>query len=298
MRSPGRTSLAGLAVLALCVGAAPAPVPSAAPPPSASAAPTAAPSPAPAPSGSSFPAPSGPPVAAPSGSPGAAPSGSPGAVPRAPSPRPSSRSTSKPGASPAPSAAPKTSLETPFYKVETDEITYKGNGDFTMPHKVTFSRPGSDGTADRGEGNDKRGTVSLFGNVVLHDNGNAPEANSDDEYAKGGPSTLTCDQLDVDSKTKIYTAIGHVHFEQGARKADAQRGVLNRNTGMLRLEGNVKTVDGESSLAAENVDYNLNTKRVEANGKPIVMKQPVPTPEPGSATPSPKPKKRRIPLPI
>jgi lipopolysaccharide export system protein LptA len=219
-------------------------------------------------------------------------------VPRAPSPRPSSRSTSKPGASPAPSAAPKTSLETPFYKVETDEITYKGNGDFTMPHKVTFSRPGSDGTADRGEGNDKRGTVSLFGNVVLHDNGNAPEANSDDEYAKGGPSTLTCDQLDVDSKTKIYTAIGHVHFEQGARKADAQRGVLNRNTGMLRLEGNVKTVDGESSLAAENVDYNLNTKRVEANGKPIVMKQPVPTPEPGSATPSPKPKKRRIPLPI
>ena len=259
MRSAARTSLAGLALIALCAGVAPSPP--------ASVAPAASPSPA----ASSTPAP--------------APSATP-------------RSKRKPGASPAPTAAPKTSLETPYYKVETDEISYKGNGDFTMPHKVAFSRPGSDGTADRAEGNDKRGTVSLFGNVVLHDNGNAPEANSDDEYAKGGPSTLTCDRLDVDSKTKIYTAIGHVHFEQGARKADAERGVLNRSNGMLHLEGNVKTVDGDSSLAAQNLDYNLNTKRVEANGKPIVMKQPVPTPEPGSASPSPKPKKRRLPLPI
>ena len=166
-----------------------------------------------------------------------------------------------------------------------------------MPHKVTFSRPGSDGTADRAEGNQKRGTVSLYGNVVVHDNGNAPEAGSESsEYAKGGPATLTCDQLDVDSKAKVYTAIGHVHFEQGSRKADAEHGVLNRTTGMLRLEGNVKTVDGESSLTAQNMDYNLNTKHVEANGKPIVIKQPVPTPEPGSATPTPKPKKRRIPF--
>ncbi|MDB5071582.1 MAG: hypothetical protein JWM87_2693, partial [Candidatus Eremiobacteraeota bacterium] len=277
--------------------AAPAPAPSA-------TAPAASPSTRPAvPSAAQ----STQPGAAQSAPPSAAPAPSPGAVrSNAPAPAASGFPRSKhkpgrsaaPGPSPAPGAAAKSSLETPFYKVETDEITYKGNGDFTMPHKVTFSRPGSDGTADRAEGNDKRGTVSLFGNVVLHDNGNAPEANSDDEYAKGGPSTLTCDQLDVDSKTKIYTAIGHVHFEQGARKADAERGVLNRNTGMLRLEGNVKTVDGESSLAAQNVDYNLNTKRVEANGKPIVMKQPVPSPEPGSASPSPKPKKRRIPLPI
>ena len=290
--------LAGLALVALCAGAGPSPTPapSVAPPPAATAAPTA----------SSSTAPAALPSAVPLRSPGAARSSAPAPVPSAAAPGSSSspRPKDKPGrsASPGPSAAParasRSSLETPFYKVETDEITYKGNGDFTMPHKVTFSRPGSDGTADRAEGNDKRGTVSLFGNVVLHDNGNAPEANSDDEYAKGGPSTLTCDQLDVDSKTKIYTAIGHVHFEQGARKADAERGVLNRGTGMLRLQGNVKTVDGESSLAAQNLDYNLNTKRVEANGKPIVMKQPVPSPEPGSATPSPKPKKRRIPLPI
>jgi lipopolysaccharide export system protein LptA len=293
MRAVARTSLAGFALVALCAGVAPAPAPSAAPPPAASAAPS---TPSAVPSA---------PSAAPS-TPSAAPA-TPSAVPVTPRATSSSaparpsdapRSKGKPAPSAAPAAA-KSTLETPFYKVETDEISFKGNGDFTMPHKVTFSRPGSDGTADRAEGNDKRGTVSLFGNVVIHDNGNAPEAASDDEYAKGGPSTLTCDQLDVDSKAKVYNAIGHVHFEQGGRKADAEHGVLNRTTGMLHLEGNVKTADGESTLTAQNIDYNVNTKKVEANGKPVVIKQPVPTAEPGSApSPSPKPKKRRLPFPI
>ena len=210
-----------------------------------------------------------------------------------------------PSPSPLPAASPsaaspspphRSALETSEYRIETDDINRKDNGDFTMPNKVAFSRPGSDGTADRAEGNDKRGTVSLIGNVVVHDNGNAPEAGSQDEYAKGGPSTLTCDRLDVDSKSKIYTAIGHVHFVQGARDATAERGVLNRKTGMLRLEGNVKTKENDSSMTAQTMDYNLNTKHVDAVGKPIVIKQPVPTPEPGSATPTPKPKKRRIPF--
>ena len=247
MRSTARAALAGLTLIAVCAGIAPA-APSAAPAPSAS----------------------------PARKPAAA----------------------KPVPSPSPSGAAAPSIETPYYRVESEEIVYKGNGDFTMPKKVAFSRPGSDGTADRAEGNDKRGTVSLIGNVVLHDNGQAPEADSNDEYAKGGPATLTCDRLDVDSKAKIYTAIGHVHFEQGARKAEAERGVLNRSTGMLRLDGNVKTADGPSTLSATQIEYNLNTKRVDADGKPILIKQPVPTPEPGSSSPTPKPKKRRLPIPI
>ncbi|HEY0476323.1 MAG TPA: LPS export ABC transporter periplasmic protein LptC [Kofleriaceae bacterium] len=218
------------------------------------------------------------------------------AVSPAPSAQPSPRTAAakKPGASPSPAA--KAAFATPYYKIDTEDISYKDNGDFTMPKKVAFSRPGSDGVADRAEGNSKRGTVSLFGNVVIHDNGNAPEANSEDEYAKGGPATITCDQLDVDSKAKVYTAIGHVHFEQGERKADAARGVLNRTTGMLRLQGKVKTLDGSSSLSADDMDYNLTTKRFEANGRPVMIKQPVPTPEPGSVSPSPKPKKRRLPF--
>ncbi|MDQ6925065.1 MAG: LPS export ABC transporter periplasmic protein LptC [Candidatus Eremiobacteraeota bacterium] len=215
-------------------------------------------------------------------------------VTASPAPSSSSSPSSSPSARPSPGLG--ATLEIPEYRLETDEIAKKGNGDFNMPHKVVFSRPGSDGTADRAEGNTERKTVSLFGNVVVHDNGNAPEAGSHDEYAKGGPSTLTCDQLDVDSKSKIYTAIGHVHFTQGARDMVADHGVLNRKTGMLRLEGHVKTKENESSMTLHDLEYNLNTKRVEGNGKPIVIKQPVPTPEPGSATPSPKPKKRRIPF--
>jgi lipopolysaccharide export system protein LptA len=217
----------------------------------------------------------------------------------APSPRPSPAAPPSPAA--AQSSAPNKSLpslETPFYKIETDEISRKANGDFTMPHKVTFSRPGSDGTANQAEGNDKRSTITLIGNVVIHDNGNAPEADSNDEYAKGGPSTLTCDRLDVDAKAKVYIAIGHVHFEQGIRKADADRGVLNRGTGMLHLQGHVKTSEGDSSLRADEMDYNLNSKHVLSDGKPIIIKQPVPTSAPGSASPTPAPKRRRLPIPI
>jgi lipopolysaccharide export system protein LptA len=269
MVATARASLTGLALFALCVGATPSPAPS----PAASAQPSPAASPQPASPQSSAPPASAKPAASPS----------------------AARAKSKPGA--AATAAPKASMETPYYKIQTEDINYKDNGDFTMPKHVAFSRPGSDGTADRAEGNSKRGTVSLFGNVVIHDNGNAPEAGSEDEYAKGGPSTLTCDQLDVDSKAKIYTAIGHVHFEQGDRKADADRGVLNRSTGMLRLQGSVKTIDSGSSLRADDMEYNLTTKRFEANGRPVTIKQPVPTPEPGSvASPSPKPKKRRLPF--
>lgn len=229
------------------------------------------------------PAPSASPALVPSASPKVAPSGF-------PSPAASASSTAK-------SEAP--SLETPEYRIVTDDISYRGNGDFTMPHHVSLARPGSEAVADRAEGNQKRGTIKLFGSVVVHDNGAAPEAGSNDEYAKGGPSTLTCDELDVDSKAKVYTAIGHVHFEQGARKADAQRGVLNRGSGMLHLDGDVKTTDGASTLTAKNLDYNLNTKMILADGKPIVIKQPVPTPGPGSvsATPTPKPKKLRLPFP-
>ena len=230
-------------------------------------------------------------AAAPSPAPSASPSAAPKVAPSGfPSPAATASSLAKPELP---------SLETPEYRIETDDISYRGNGDFTMPHHVLLARPGSDAVADRAEGNQKRGTIKLFGSVVVHDNGAAPEAGSNDEYAKGGPSTLTCDELDVDSKAKVYTAIGHVHFEQGARKADAQRGVLNRGNGMLHLDGDVKTTDGASTLTAKELDYNLNTKKIIADGKPIVIKQPVPTPGPGSvpATPTPKPKKLRLPFP-
>ncbi|MBV9440003.1 MAG: hypothetical protein JOZ24_08450, partial [Candidatus Eremiobacteraeota bacterium] len=157
---------------------------------------------------------------------GASPAPSPSLLPS------TSPASAWPSASPVPapsgsaSARPKTALETPYYRVETDTIVWHGkSGDFDMPHHVAFSRPGSDGTADSAKGNEKAGTITLAGNVVLHDSGNAPEAGPDAaDYARGGPATLTCDKLAVDSKAKIYNAEGHVHFEQGTRTATAERG--------------------------------------------------------------------------
>jgi lipopolysaccharide export system protein LptA len=211
---------------------------------------------------------------------------------------PATTATTAPAAATAaPSSAPEApSLDSAFYRIETDTIVTQRNGDFTMPHKIAFSRPGSDGTADSAKGNDRRGTVTLTGNVVMHDNGAAPEAGRDNAYSGGGQATLTCDSLDVDSKARIYIAVGHVHFVQGVRNAVADKGTLNRQSGTLRLEGHVKTADGTSSMTAAAIDYNLNSKDMDAHGSPVIIKQPVPSPQPGTGSPSPKPKKRRLPF--
>ncbi|MDQ2991884.1 MAG: LPS export ABC transporter periplasmic protein LptC, partial [Candidatus Eremiobacteraeota bacterium] len=76
---------------------------------------------------------------------------------------------------PRPTRAPvNNGLHTSSYQIDTDETD--GNletGDFKMPHRVRFYRPGTDAVGDRAAGNTKRGTVTLFGNVVVHDSGNA-----------------------------------------------------------------------------------------------------------------------------
>jgi lipopolysaccharide export system protein LptA len=197
----------------------------------------------------------------------------------------------------APAALPDTSggLETNDYRIQTDETHWNFNsGDFSMPKRVRFFRPGTDATSDSATGNSKRGTATLIGNVIVHDSGNAPEAASD-SYSGNGPATLTCDRLDVDSKQKIYTATGRVHFTQGTRTGSADHGVLNRNTGTLQLTGNVKLTDGDQTLTAQNLVYNLNTKDVDVRGGPIVIKQPVPV-STGGGSPTPKPKKHPLPF--
>ena len=180
-------------------------------------------------------------------------------------------------------------LQTANYRIDTTETQANlDTGDFTMPHKVRFFRPGTDAVGDRASGNTKRGTVSLFGNVVVHDSGNATEAGSAAAYKGSGPATLTCDQLDVDSKARVYTATGHFHFTQGARTGNAERAVLDRGAGTLHLEGNVHLTDNGSTISADIVDYNLNTKYVQTHGNPTIMTQPAnQQPPPGTRqTPS------------
>ena len=186
-------------------------------------------------------------------------------------------------------------LQTASYRIETDETKANFNtGDFTMPHKVRFYRPGTDAVGDRAQGNSKRGTVSLFGDVVVHDSGNATEA-GDAAYKGSGPATLTCDQLDVDSKARVYTATGHFHFSQGTRTGSADKATLDRGTGMLHLEGNVRLSDNGSTLTSNSVDYNLNTKDVQTHGSPTVITEPAN--QPPASAPSRTPAPRRTPAP-
>jgi|GEM_PF-438097 len=212
--------------------------------------------------------------------------GMPPAAAFAASPRPPAKVAAQPRPSaPAPAAAPAgdNGLQTPDYKIETSETHWNFNsGDFTMPHRVKFSRPGTDATSDRASGNSKNGTATLYGDVVVHDSGNTPASMGKGAYNGSGPATLQCDQLDVDSKAKVYTATGHVRFSQGTRSGTADKAILNRATGQLHLEGDVHLSDNGSTVNGSSVDYNLNTKDVEIHGGPAIMTQPE-----GAQPPSP-----------
>ncbi|HZO93933.1 MAG TPA: LptA/OstA family protein [Candidatus Baltobacteraceae bacterium] len=192
-------------------------------------------------------------------------------------------------AAPAPPPAQQNGLQTPDYRIETSETHWNFNtGEFSMPHRVKFYRPGTDATGDRATGNSKNGTATLYGHVVVHDSGNTATSVGSGAYSGSGPATLTCDQLDVDSKAKLYTATGHVHFSQGTRSGSASKAILNRANGTLHLEGDVHLSDSGSTLIASSVDYNLNTKDVQVLGSPAEMSQPEHAPAmPGPPTPRP-----------
>jgi lipopolysaccharide export system protein LptA len=197
-----------------------------------------------------------------------------------------------PSASPAPSPSVSNAMEMNGYQIETDQTNWNLNtGDFTMPHEVKVTRPGTDARGDKAKGNTKLGTATLVGNVVVHDSGGAPEAkDAGPDYQ--GPATITSDTLTLDSKNKSYDAQGHVHFVQGDRVGTADRAVLNQTKHTLHMEGNVVLAQGQSTMKAGVVDYNLQTRDVIASGAPMIIREPIPQGSPGP-TPSPKPSKKK-----
>ena len=178
------------------------------------------------------------------------------------------------------------------YEITTDQTNWNmTSGDFTMPHEVKVNRPGTDARGDKAKGNTKLGTATLVGNVIVHDTGGAPEAkDAGTDYQ--GPATITCDELTIDSKNKSYDAHGNFRFVQGNRIGTAARGVLNQTTHMLHLEGNVVLAEGQTSMKASVVDYNLQTRDVIASGAPMIIREPVPQRQSGPS-PSPKPSKKK-----
>lgn len=178
------------------------------------------------------------------------------------------------------------------FRIETDQTNSNLNdGNFTMPHRVKFFRPGTDVVGDSAVGNYKAGTVTINGNVVMHDSGQSPGPGG--AAPSGGPSTLNCDELQVDSKRKLYVATGNVVYVQGTRRATAQSARLDQGAHTLDLTGNVTLADGDQSLSAQVVHYNTLTKDVSTSGDPVTLIKPAPapgaaaagTPRPGAAAP-------------
>jgi lipopolysaccharide assembly outer membrane protein LptD (OstA) len=172
------------------------------------------------------------------------------------------------------------------FRIETDQTNSNLNdGNFSMPHRVKFFRPGTDVVGDSATGNYKAGTVTITGNVVMHDSGQSPGPGG--AAPSGGASTLNCNELQVDSKRKIYIATGNVVYVQGTRRATAQSARLDQAAHTLDLTGDVTLADGDQTLAAQVVHYNTLTKDVSTSGNPVTLIKPAPPP--GSA-PSGRPR--------
>jgi lipopolysaccharide assembly outer membrane protein LptD (OstA) len=195
-------------------------------------------------------------------------------------------------------AAAPAGVKTRDFRIETDQTNSNLNdGSFTMPHRVKFFRPGTDVVGDRAKGNYKAGTVTISGHVVLHDNGQSAEAQAAGAAPGGGPSTLNCDELQVDSKRKIYIANGNVVYAQGTRRATAQSGRLDQGAHTLDLTGNVRLADGDQTLTAQVVHYNTLTKDVSTSGNPVTLTQPAARPGESTTSTLPTPAAKATPKP-
>jgi len=193
------------------------------------------------------------------------------------------------GPPPKPSPPFSSGLQTKNMTIDTDMTDSNiKTGDFTMPHHVKFTRPGTVVVGDSAHGNSNQDHVFIVGHVVLHDSGNAPEGQAAGAPSGGGPSVLTCDQLEIDSKNRIYTASGNVTFTQDARHATADYGRLDQGAHLLELRGHVHLVNGESTFTGDYIRYDTLTKDVHSEGTPMQMTVPITMPAPGKAPP-PKP---------
>jgi len=174
-----------------------------------------------------------------------------------------------------------------FDTITTKTIdTNLNTGDFSVPEHFDATRGTTEISADRATGNSKRKTVHATGHVVVHRTGPL-QATGALAGGSGGPSTLTCDTLDVDGVKKYYVATGNVHFTQEDREASADHGTLNDVTNELHLVGNVHIRDKEQYLDGTDVVYNTKTGDLRASGNPVIVRTPVETAAPAAALPAP-----------
>lgn len=154
------------------------------------------------------------------------------------------------------------------------------SGEYKIPDRFNAVRQGTEITADSATGNTKKKTMHAVGHVIVHQNSALKSAGDVQKMTSQGPSTLTCDKLDVDGIAKTYLATGNVHFTQQNREGTSDTGKLNDISHMLHMEGHVHLRDGEQTLDGDVVDYNTVTGEALVNGKPAIVRMPMETPPP------------------
>jgi lipopolysaccharide assembly outer membrane protein LptD (OstA) len=139
-------------------------------------------------------------------------------------------------------------------------------GDFSIPGRFSATRQGTEIDGDRALGNAGTKQVEVDGNVVVHFSkplvvvGAGPAAAS-------GPSTLTCDQLQIDGAHQVYHAIGNVHYTAAGRETTSDRAELDGATNQLHLEGRIAIsttggqggVGGFDTIKAATIDSDATT---------------------------------------
>lgn len=135
------------------------------------------------------------------------------------------------------------------FTVNFKEGVFHRNGDFVIPGAVTGRSPDGDFRADRAVGNYQRQDVTLLGHVLLHQ-----------RMASHGPPsppmTLACNQLQINGRTKIYTATGSVLAVQGNRQLRGGYLQLNDVTHESVLRGNVVAQENDRRVASDEMHYN------------------------------------------
>jgi lipopolysaccharide assembly outer membrane protein LptD (OstA) len=148
--------------------------------------------------------------------------------------------------------------------VKSEEIHYNTlSGDTNVPGELTGFSSDTDFRADRGFGNQRAGTFTMIGNVVVHRFGNYGKANNSAE-----PLTLWCDKLDIVRRPQTtYTATGHVKIAQGDKTLVAPVLVLNDTTHTATLTGGVHGEElPDRTFDAAEVIYNTETEDFKALG--------------------------------
>ncbi len=148
--------------------------------------------------------------------------------------------------------------------VQSEEIHYNTlSGAILVPGQLNGFSSDSDFRADRGVGNQKAGTFTMTGNVIVHRFGNYGKANNSTE-----PLTLWCDKLDIARTPQTtYTATGHVKVAQGDRTLVAPVLKLNDTTHTATMTGGVHGEElPDRTFDAAEVIYNTQTEDFKALG--------------------------------